>query len=51
MLYEPDLEPRKLIGRLKGLPGVKQVTRVGPDRVRHRGLVGRKLVDADTRHT
>ncbi len=44
---------RTLVGRLKSLPGVKQVTRVGPDGVRRRGIVGRKLKvpEIDTRHT
>ena len=46
------VDQRELIGRLKNLPGVKQVTRVGADRIRHRGLVGRKIVDpSDTHHT
>jgi putative DNA primase/helicase len=51
---EDNTDHRTLMGRLKALPGVKQVTRVGADRGRHRGLVGRKLKDpteSDTRHT
>jgi P4 family phage/plasmid primase-like protien len=39
---------RDLIGRLSKLPGVKRLTRVGTDRVRHRGLLGRKLKDPNT---
>jgi hypothetical protein len=48
---EDGADQRTLIGRLAGLPGVKRVTRVGPDRVRHRGLLGRKLKDTDTPDT
>jgi phage/plasmid-associated DNA primase len=54
-LHDNDVEDstdhRTLMGRLKDLPGVTRVTRVGADRVRHRGLLGRKLIDPDTRHT
>lgn len=42
--YEAVVDPRALIRRLKDLPGVRQVTRVGADGVRHRGLAGRKLI-------
>lgn len=52
--FEDTLDYRTLMGRLKALPGVKHLTRVGADRVRHRGLLGRKLKDpaeTDTRHT
>lgn len=52
--YEQDgYVERELIGRLSQLPGVKRVARVGPDRVRHRGLSGRRLQDpkADTHVT
>ena len=55
--YDRDdiVDHRTLMGRLKALPGVKQLTRVGADRVRHRGLLGRRIVDpstdTDTRHT
>lgn len=49
---EDSTDHRTLMGRLKSLPGAKQVTRVGPDRIRHRGIVGRKIVEPiDTRHT
>jgi putative DNA primase/helicase len=52
-LHENDKEAvvdqRELVGRLKGLPGVKQVTRVGAGGVRQRGITGRSLID--TRHT
>ena len=55
-LHDNDVEDstdhRTLMSRLKSLPGITQVTRVGPDRTRHRGIVGRKLRDPiDTRHT
>lgn len=46
---EDGTDHRTFIGRLKTLPGVKQVTRVGKDGARHRGLVGRK-VKRDTDH-
>ena len=36
------------MARLKELPGVKQVTRVGAEDKRRRGITGRKLID--TRH-
>ena len=46
---------RELMGRLSKLPGVKRLTRVGADRVRHRGLLGRRVKDpnaaTDTHHT
>jgi len=42
--YEVVVEQRKLIQRLKELPGVKQLTRVAKDGVRRRGLTGRKLI-------
>jgi putative DNA primase/helicase len=53
--YESDgYVERELVSRVKKLPGVKQVIRVGADRVRHRGLVGRRVkepdTDTDTRH-
>jgi len=40
---EVEVDTKKLIARLKELPGVKHVTRVGADGVRHRGLKGRAL--------
>ena len=49
--FEDSSDHRTLMGRLKDLPGVTRVTRVGADKIRHRGLVGRKLIDTDTRHT
>ena len=48
---EVIVDQRTLMGRLKDLPGVKRVTRVGTDRVRHRGIVGRKLRDTVTSDT
>lgn len=51
---EDNTDHRTFISRLKTLPGVKQVTRVGKDGARHRGLSGRRLKDpntaTDTRH-
>ena len=49
--FEDSSDHRTLMSRLKDLPGVTRVTRVGADKIRHRGLVGRKLIDTDTRHT
>jgi P4 family phage/plasmid primase-like protien len=45
---EAEVDQRRLMARLKELPGVKQVTRVGSDGQRRRGITGRKLID--TRH-
>jgi putative DNA primase/helicase len=42
---EAEVDQRRLIGRLKELPGVRQVTRVGSDGKRRRGITGRKLID------
>lgn len=50
---EDNTDIRTFMGRLKALPDVKQLTRVGKDGARHRGLIGRKLkgpADTDTRH-
>jgi len=50
---EDNTDHRTFMGRLKTLPGAKQVTRVGKDGARRRGLVGRKIKDRseiDTRH-
>jgi len=49
--FEVFIDERQLIGRLKELPGVKRVTRVGADGARHRGLTGRALTRIDTQHT
>jgi putative DNA primase/helicase len=43
--YEPVIDQKVLIRRLKELPGVKQLTRIAADGVRRRGLSGRRLVD------
>jgi putative DNA primase/helicase len=48
--FADGVDPRTLIGRLKDLQGVTRVTRVGPDRIRHRGLLGRKILNTDTDH-
>jgi putative DNA primase/helicase len=48
---EAEVEPQKLIKRLKELPGVKHLARVAADGVRRRGLKGRKLVATDTHGT
>jgi putative DNA primase/helicase len=47
---EIEIDQRKLIRRLKELPGVKHLARVSSDGVRRRGLKGRKLV-IDTHDT
>jgi phage/plasmid-associated DNA primase len=49
--YQVEVDPRKLVRRLRELPGIKQATRIGTDGVRRRGLIGRKLTENDTRHT
>jgi phage/plasmid-associated DNA primase len=48
---EAEVEPQKLVKRLKELPGVKHLARVAADGVRRRGLKGRKLVAIDTHGT
>ncbi len=48
--YEPFVDLRELMGRLKELPGVKQLTRVATDGVRRRGLTGRKLAPVTDTH-
>jgi putative DNA primase/helicase len=42
--YQNGVVPQQIIGRLKGLPGVKQGTRT-VNGLRGRGLIGRRLVD------
>jgi putative DNA primase/helicase len=37
------IDSQKLLGRLKELPGVKQVKRIAKDGKRHRGIFGRRL--------
>jgi putative DNA primase/helicase len=41
--FELNVDQKKLVRRLKELPGVKQLTRVSGDGIRRRGLKGRKL--------